>query len=138
MSTPAGRLSPWVARQLAAGRTTRHWVESAACAQTDPELFFPEKGKPSGSAKLVCRRCPAIAECLEFALNSPIQVEGVWGATTFKERQELRRQNGVKTDNYHDRCGTIAGVKRHSRKGEPACIDCRGAETVYRADRRTN
>jgi WhiB family redox-sensing transcriptional regulator len=83
-------------------------VEGAACAQTDPELFFPEKGQPAASAKLVCRRCPAAAACLDFALNSPIRVEGIWGGTTYKERQELRRQNGVKTDNYYDRCGTSA------------------------------
>ena len=133
MSTPPGALSPWAARELAATRSTRNWVEGAACAQTDPELFFPEKGQPSASAKLVCHRCPVVAACLEFALNSPIRVEGIWGGTTPKERQELRRELGVKTDNYYDRCGTSAGARRHYRRGEKACPDCRRGEMLARA-----
>ena len=133
MSTPPGALSPWVARELAAGRSTRSWVEGAACAQTDPEIFFPDKGKASAAAKLICRGCPVIEACLEYALNSPIRVEGVWGGTTFRERQELRRKLGVKTDNYYDRCGTSAGARRHYRRSEPVCSDCRRAEWLARA-----
>jgi WhiB family redox-sensing transcriptional regulator len=135
VSTPPGALSPWAARELAATRSTRGWVEGAACAQTDPELFFPDRGKPSVEAKLVCRRCPAAAACLEFALNSPIRVQGVWGGTTEKERRELRRQQGVKTDNYYDRCGTTAGVRRHYRRSERPCADCRRAEMLARKAR---
>jgi len=130
VSTPPGALSPWAARELAATRSTRNWVEGAACAQTDPELFFPEKGKPCVSAKLVCRRCPVVAACLEWALKSPIRVDGIWGGTTPKERQELRRELGVKTENYYDRCGTSAGARRHYRRNEKVCPDCRRAEML--------
>jgi hypothetical protein len=135
VSTPPGALSPWAARELAATRSTRNWVEGAACAQTDPELFFPDKGKPSVSAKLVCRRCPVTAACLEFALKSPIRVDGIWGGTTPKERQELRRELGVKTENYYDRCGTSAGARRHYRRNEKVCPDCRRAEMLDRVAR---
>lgn len=135
MSTPPGALSPWAARQLAAGHSTRNWVAGAACAQTDPELFFPENGKSSAMAKQVCQRCPVTADCLEFALNSPIRIEGVWGATTVRERRELRRKLGVKTDNYYDRCGTTAGARRHYRRGEKCCPDCRRAESLAKKAR---
>ena len=114
------------------------WVEEAACAQTDPELFFPEKGQPSALAKLVCRRCPVIAQCLEYAVNSPILLEGVWGGTSMKQRQELRRQRSVQTRNNFDACGTPAGARRHYRAKEVPCASCRRAEAVERAERRAN
>jgi len=138
MSTPVGGLTPWAARELWSGHTTRNWVDGAACAQTDPELFFPEKGQPPAKAKLVCLRCPVKQQCLEYALTSPVRVDGIWGGTTPKQRQELRRELGVKTNNYYDRCGSIAGAKRHYRAGEPVCAACRRAEDVYRQERRSS
>jgi WhiB family redox-sensing transcriptional regulator len=60
------------------------------CAQTDPDLFFPEKGASSAAAISICRRCPIRAECLEFAIDEP-GFHGVWGGTTQKQRQMLRR-----------------------------------------------
>jgi len=58
------------------------------CAQTDPELFFPEKGDSSAAAKRVCGRCPVESECLEYAVAHRIDV-GVWGGTTASERLDL-------------------------------------------------
>ena len=37
------------------------WMGAALCAETDPELFFPDKGHARG-AKRVCRACPVTAE----------------------------------------------------------------------------
>ncbi len=64
------------------------WRHSAACTQTDPELFFPEKGNPSREARAVCVRCPVRAECLTDAL-AQARVYGVWGGTTERERRRL-------------------------------------------------
>ena len=64
------------------------WWDSAVCAQTDPELFFPEKGLRPREAKAVCARCPVRAECLEDALTQD-RVYGVWGGTTERERRKL-------------------------------------------------
>ena len=44
------------------------WWFEGLCAQTDPELFFPEKGGSVREAKRVCAACPVRAQCLEHAL----------------------------------------------------------------------
>jgi WhiB family redox-sensing transcriptional regulator len=68
------------------------WVADALCAQTDPELFFPTKGGDgSPAAKAVCRRCPVRAECLALAVSDP-SLDGIWGGTSNRERQALRKQ----------------------------------------------
>ena len=68
------------------------WRAEALCAQTDPEAFFPEKGRSTAEAKAVCRRCPVIDECLEWAL-AHAQRYGIWGGTSAKERTSLRRSS---------------------------------------------
>lgn len=74
------------------------WVQDAACAQTDPELFFPTVGgDPNGVqvARDVCGRCPVADECLTFALRTE-QRHGVWGGLTTRQRGELvKRQRRV-------------------------------------------
>ena len=66
------------------------WRADALCAQTDPEAFFPEKGGSTREAKAVCRSCPVISECLEWALTHD-QRYGIWGGTSANERAALRR-----------------------------------------------
>lgn len=71
----------------------------AACADEDPELFFPigAPGAPVyerevAKAKAVCRRCPVMVDCLWFALGNLDMTEfGIWGSTTPAEREALRR-----------------------------------------------
>jgi WhiB family redox-sensing transcriptional regulator len=72
------------------------WRDRAACRSTDPDLFFPigTTGPAISqieSAKAVCRTCPSLDPCLEFALATN-QDSGVWGATSEEERRKLRRQ----------------------------------------------
>ena len=64
------------------------WWDEVVCAQTDPELFFPETGNRPREAKKVCARCPVRAECLTYALTQD-RVYGVWGGTTEQERRQL-------------------------------------------------
>ena len=67
------------------------WREDAACAQVDPEMFFPEPDwKPTIAARTVCAGCPVIAQCLEFALVNDIK-SGIWAGTTPYERGKLGR-----------------------------------------------
>jgi WhiB family redox-sensing transcriptional regulator len=66
------------------------WLWYAACVGEDPELFFPVGSTGPAAAKRVCHRCPVIAECLDWALNSG-QTAGVWGGTDERERAELLR-----------------------------------------------
>lgn len=42
------------------------WMGQALCAQTDPDLFFPENGV-SAHAKRTCLRCPVRTDCSAHA-----------------------------------------------------------------------
>jgi WhiB family redox-sensing transcriptional regulator len=69
------------------------WQESALCAQTDPEAFFPDKGGSVREAKRICTRCEVKAECLEYSLTHDERF-GVWGGMSEWERRKLRRGGG--------------------------------------------
>ena len=69
------------------------WQDRALCAQTDPEIFFPEKGGSTREAKKICARCPVRAECLEYALKNDERF-GIWGGLSERERRRLRRRSG--------------------------------------------
>jgi WhiB family redox-sensing transcriptional regulator len=71
----------------------RHWRLEAACAEVDPELFFPERGDPALAAKRICAGCPVQVECLSFAL-AVTEPRGVWGGLAAGERRALRRRSG--------------------------------------------
>ncbi|MHC5260775.1 WhiB family transcriptional regulator [Streptomyces sp. UC4497] len=71
------------------------WLDSAACADEDPDVFFPVGTTGPAmddveAAKEVCRRCPVIMECLRWAVATE-QTTGVWGGTSEGERARLLR-----------------------------------------------
>ncbi|MCX4903560.1 WhiB family transcriptional regulator [Streptomyces sp. NBC_00878] len=71
------------------------WLWSAACAEEDPELFFPvgttgPAQRDIAAAKRVCARCPVAGQCLAWALATE-QTSGVWGGTAEEERAALLR-----------------------------------------------
>ena len=73
-----------------------NWRDEAECLHTDPELFFPVGTSGPAliqihEAKSVCRRCPALDECLEWALDNG-QETGIWGGTDERERNLIRRR----------------------------------------------
>lgn len=67
-------------------------LDGALCAQTDPEVFFPEKGRSDQvrRAKAICNRCPVKDECLSWALDNRTVV-GILGATTYTERKRAMK-----------------------------------------------
>jgi hypothetical protein len=67
-------------------------VSQALCAETDPEVFFPEKGESARPAREICGECAIRVECLQVALSRGYN-DGIWGGLTPKERAKLR---GVK------------------------------------------
>lgn len=69
----------------------RSWVDRAACAGMDTELFFPARGESTAEAKAVCRGCPVRAECLDDAVERGEKF-GIWGGASKRERDRLRRQ----------------------------------------------
>ena len=62
------------------------WMDRALCAQTDPEVFFPDKGGSARLARLICRRCEVRLECLAHALAAGERY-GVWGGLSERERR---------------------------------------------------
>jgi WhiB family redox-sensing transcriptional regulator len=71
------------------------WLRRAACADEDPELFFPvgttgPAVQDVEAAKEVCARCPVSYQCLTWALETG-QTSGVWGGTCEEERAGLLR-----------------------------------------------
>ncbi|WP_068424644.1 WhiB family transcriptional regulator [Piscicoccus intestinalis] len=71
-----------------------NWRDSALCAQTDPEEFFPDKGGGTSQAKRVCAACTVRTECLEYALAHDERF-GIWGGTSERERRRLKRGNAA-------------------------------------------
>jgi WhiB family redox-sensing transcriptional regulator len=70
--------------------STGAWSELALCAQVDPEIFFPEKGMPSGPARLICGRCDVRPQCLDDALAIADQY-GIRGGRSVLQRKVLLR-----------------------------------------------
>ncbi len=68
------------------------WQGRALCAQTDPEVFFPEKGGSTAQAKAVCRGCEVTAECGEYALAHDERF-GIWGGLSERDRRKVKRDN---------------------------------------------
>lgn len=68
-----------------------HWQESALCAQTDPDVFFPEKGGSTAPATSICKRCEVRADCLEYAISNDIR-HGIWGGMSDNDRRRISRE----------------------------------------------
>jgi WhiB family transcriptional regulator, redox-sensing transcriptional regulator len=78
-----------------AGDRRPDWRHDAACRDADPKLFFPDGEATLArvdvkAAKLICRRCPVSATCLDWALTRD-QEAGIWGGLTEVERRRLPR-----------------------------------------------
>lgn len=67
------------------------FMTAGLCAQADPDAFHPEQGAPVAPAVAICQRCPVQAQCLEYALAHDERF-GIWGGTTARQRQDLRRR----------------------------------------------
>lgn len=67
------------------------WQDFALCAQTDPDIFFPEKGGSTIPATSVCSSCRVREQCLEYALSHDIR-HGIWGGLSDNDRRKITRQ----------------------------------------------
>ena len=89
---------PWAVPPTAAAE----WRELAArlaqvgpvpCQTGDAGAWWPERTKQKGAAAEVaiagCRRCPASAPCLAYALAADERF-GIWGGTTPEQRRARR------------------------------------------------
>lgn len=67
------------------------WHDDAACLGSNGDVFFPGLYESARQAKQICAECPVAAECLDYALETN-QRYGIWGGTSEKDRQKLRRE----------------------------------------------
>ncbi|MFF7754369.1 WhiB family transcriptional regulator [Streptomyces sp. NPDC007971] len=58
--------------------------------RADPDAYFADGVRPAG-ARALCGGCSQLDPCRQFALVRP-ELVGVWGGTTRREREALRRQ----------------------------------------------
>jgi WhiB family redox-sensing transcriptional regulator len=70
------------------------WQDFANCRGADPDLFFPERGASTRTAKGICRECSVQEDCLEFAIVSSEKF-GIWGALSERERRKIRKERKI-------------------------------------------
>jgi len=64
--------------------------------QSAPEEWYPDRGDEAMAARTLCRHCPVIRECLEYALKlergrKRQHRHGIWGGLTPAQRDRLDR-----------------------------------------------
>jgi WhiB family redox-sensing transcriptional regulator len=67
------------------------WMAEGNCRLHPPATFFPSDGVGVDRARKICRDCPVIATCLEFALDERID-HGVWGGCSERERRRILKR----------------------------------------------
>jgi len=90
------------------------WATDALCAQTDPEIFFPEKGGSTRESKAVCAQCFVQAECLDYAMTHDERF-GVWGGLSERERRALKQGTVTTCPDCGDVFYAAAGYNSHQR-----------------------
>ena len=70
--------------------TASAWMSRGACAQSDPNVFFPHDGVGVEVAKAICSDCRITGPCLEYALAHRIE-HGVWGGCSERQRRRILR-----------------------------------------------
>jgi WhiB family redox-sensing transcriptional regulator len=70
------------------------WQDGANCKGANADLFFPERGASTRTAKQICRECQVRLECLEFAITTGEKF-GIWGAMSERERRRVRRERQI-------------------------------------------
>ena len=75
------------------------WMSTGNCRLHPPATFFPSDGVGVDKARKICRDCPVMGRCLEYALEERID-HGVWGGCSERERRRIlktRRQEAGTT-----------------------------------------
>lgn len=66
------------------------WRDLAAC-KSDPDAMYPGGDGGVEYARSICRRCPVIDTCAQWALGNREQY-GVWGGLSANERRAILRR----------------------------------------------
>ena len=74
------------------GVDDRPWARFGACRRYDPDVFFPGPDGSPDQAVRICRACPVVDECREWALDARVRY-GIWGGLTERDRRRLLRRS---------------------------------------------
>lgn len=120
------------------------WWEAAWCSGMDQDVFFTESNR--SLALHYCQvHCPVVRQCNQEALRVR-PAYAVQGGVAFNATgspfgypvaplRTCRYCGGLPDD---ERCGTLAGYRRHRRLDEGTCGPCRSAHAMDRARRRSS
>ena len=67
----------------------RNWCQRALCKDHTTSDCYPKRGESTLHIKTICRACPVVKPCLEFAMRNKEKF-GIWGATSERERRRIR------------------------------------------------
>jgi WhiB family redox-sensing transcriptional regulator len=70
------------------------WQDLANCRGGNADLFFPERGASTRTAKSICNACAVREDCLEFAIANGEKF-GIWGGLSERERRKIRRERQI-------------------------------------------
>jgi WhiB family transcriptional regulator, redox-sensing transcriptional regulator len=113
----------------------RGWLDLAACRDSDPELFFPERGEQAKgqAAKQVCASCQVQQQCRDLAVRAASSREedhGIFAATTPRERSGLRGNLAPGPSSwYRDRAAAEEAHKLAVQVGPVAAAEQLGTAT---------
>jgi WhiB family redox-sensing transcriptional regulator len=65
------------------------WSGRARCKDMEVAFFYPGRGESVYPMKEVCRLCPVVKPCLEYAMRNSEKF-GIWGSTSERERRKMR------------------------------------------------
>ena len=67
------------------------WMSEGNCRLYPPAAFFPSDGVGVDRARKICKDCPVVSRCLDYALEERIE-HGVWGGCSERERRRILKQ----------------------------------------------
>jgi WhiB family redox-sensing transcriptional regulator len=113
-------------RHLPVAEHASDWRDASACREEDPNLFSPDGHSGPwlfviAEAKSICRRCPVVDECLEWALSERID-HGVFGGLTEKERISLLRTAQRRAVSPEEAAAKIAAARTPPEPPQPRTL----------------
>lgn len=96
-------------------------LEGALCTEIDSgDMWFPMKGQSNRDAKRICRSCPVLDACLQWALDHDERF-GVWGGLSERERRRLRPPKPLEVRTHCAYCDTAFEAAKHARYCSTPC-----------------
>jgi len=83
-------------------RLDSEWRSERSCHGLDPRRFFADRGRLPNDATDLCTACPVRRECLDFALSSPWEPQGIWGGLHERELIPMWHQRSNQTQSETD------------------------------------